>query len=668
VFLFYLPACYNLLVDRITVFGVISALLFAVVPFATSRHLFHAAINVKYFLIVGAVLVLAGIAAVLYAQGKQSFNIKQRPFLWAAAALLTVYWLSAFLGVFPERSVFADIQRSSGVFFLTHIAVLALLLGEFCTARDWSLIRRTIVFSAGLFGFLTMFGTEGAGLSGRLLTLNFDVPGLTFGNSTFAGAYLLLALVVALVELSRTPAWTRSWYSLIGAAALMFFSPVLFSVGDLVHAAAPLGSARASSATAVLLVMFFGGYLLLQKYAGAYKKYAVFTWGGIFVAAVLGGVVLLFTPGSVVQEQYIESSTGARILVWQGGLEAFKERPLFGWGPENFERAFQGHFNNRLFEDEFIGEVWFDRAHNVIVDTLVTTGLVGVLAHLAVAAVFVWTVYRARRRGVVGDTEAVVLYALPLAHFLQLQTAFDTVGSFMLLGVIGGYTLWLERSMVGSQPAISIPAAYYKVGAAALVVLAGVSAVLSFNEYNRQYALYRLFVEPRTEKRLQLAEVATARLSSFEPLRSTSASLIRGILEQIANGEATTQTVEVVLSEIQVYEDRYRRYLEVEPDHYRARLNFAHLLAIETILSEEDKLEEAKEVVAGAYPLSPTNLLTPTLDALLHLYSVDIPGALKRVQKVVELNPNAPLTQRLQQHFEEQKEKSTISVMRLEEI
>ncbi|MDP4020940.1 MAG: O-antigen ligase family protein [Candidatus Adlerbacteria bacterium] len=663
--------------DKLTAFGIVTAVLFALLPFATSRHLFHAAVNIKHFLVVSAVLLLAGAAAIFYFQGKQAFTLKSRPLLWAGALLLAVYWLAAFLGVFPERSLFADIQRSSGVFFLTHIAVLALLLGEFCTARDWTLIRRTIALSAGLFGFLTLVGAEGFGVSGRILWTNLDINGYTFGNSTFAGTYLVLALVVTLIELVRTPAWSRWWYALAGSVVLMVFSPTLLNVANIGYLVTDpillLGSARSSSATAILLLIFFGGYLLLRKYGSAYAKYLLPAWGAAFVLAIVGGVALLFTPGSVVQEQYIEASSAARIVVWESGLEAFKERPLLGFGPENFERALQTHFDNRLFQREYLGEIWFDRAHNTVVDTLVTTGLAGVLTHLALAGAFVWVVYRARRQDVIGDTESAVLYALPAAHFLQLQTGFDTIGSFALLGVLGGYGLWLERSVAAvaeKDQHTHLTAPYYTVGAGVLIVLVVVSAYFSFSELNRQYSLYRLFVEPSRETQLELAEAATARLSSFESLRFASASLIKAVLEQMVEGKASASTIETALEQMQVYEERYRRYLQAEPEHYRARINFAYLLSIETALGKDGGgLNEAKEIVAGAYPLSPNNLLAPAMDALLELYSGNFAAAREKAQETLALNPEAPLGKRVVEHLEQQEAKfPAVSVMRFEEI
>lgn len=358
-------------------------------------------------------------------------------------------------------------------------------------------------------------------------------------------------------------------------------------------------------------------------------------------------------------------------------MAAFKERSLLGFGPENFERALQGHFDNNLFLKENFGEIWFDRAHNIVVDTLTTVGVVGALAYMVLIAAFVWVVYRARKQGVVGESEAIILYALPVAHVLQLQTGFDTVGSFVLLGVLGGYALWLERAVnseveKGKRVEVSAYGLYHKVGAGVLGVLVLVSGVMLLREFDRQSSLYRLFVTTNTEEQLRLAEAATSRPSSFESLRAASASLIKAVLGQVATGKASQRTIDNALSQMQVYEEKYRHYLELEPEHYRARLNFAYLLANEAVLNPRqasEKLSEAKSVVAGAYALSPNNLLTPALDALLELYSGNIAAAKQKAQELLVLNPNAELSKRVVEHIKKQEQKfPAIAVMRMEEI
>lgn len=668
---FCLSTCYNLCVDKLTFFGIISAALFAALPFVVSRHLFQGAVNAKFFLVIGAVLALAGVAAYVYAQGKQSVSLKQRPLLWAGVGLLGVYWLSALLGVFFERSLLSDIQRSSGVFFLTHLAVLAFLLGECLTLRDWSLVRRTIVLSAAAFSIFTTLGAEGVGLSGRVLWGNLEINGFTFGNSTFAGAYLVLALIVVLIELGRTVPKTRWWYALLGSTALIFFSPILFSLSALFNLSLPLGSARASSATAIALLMFLGGYWLIKRYVRG-VAYVLPAWGGLFVVGTVAGLMLLFTPGSVVQEKYIELSTGARIVVWEEGFAAFKDRPLFGWGPENVERALQEHFDNRLFQDEYLGEIWFDRAHNILIDTLVQTGVAGVLAHLSVIVAFVWVVYRARRQEKIGEFEAVLLYALPLAHFVQLQTAFDTIGSYTLLALLGGYGLHLERMVAqeGQREKVTpAHAAYYKAGAAALVLLVLVSVYITLAEFNRQSALYRVFVTTDPAERLAFVEAATSRPSSFESLRLSSLSLVKGTLEAVGERRASAATIADTLTQLDVYERRYRELLALQPEYYRARTALAYLLAVERVLGGENKLGEAKTLVAAGYELSPNNLLTPAMEALLELYSGNIAGAKAKAEAIVALNPNAPFGREVLEHIVKQEQTfPTISVLKLENL
>lgn len=661
--------------NRYTVFGAIVAALFALLPFATSRHLFHAAVNVKFFLVIGVVLVLAAVAAGLYFRGKQTLHFQRRPFLYAGGALLVVYAISMLVGIFPERSFFSDILRSSGVYFLLHIAAFAYILGEFCTARDWSLIRRAIAVSAGVFSFCTILGTEGFGVSGRILWMNLDIPGFTLGNTTFAGAYLVLALILALIELVRTPRGSPWRYVLAGSCAIMALSPILLSAGAVGAALSEpldlLGSARASSASMLFLLAFFGGYFVLKRYAGSFRAYLLPAWGAVCVAAVIGGVALLFTPGSVVQEKYIEASTAARLLVWEGAWEAFKAKPVLGYGPENFEQALQKHFNVQLYEERFLGEVWFDRAHNIILDTLVGTGVAGALAHFALAGAFLWTVRRAYRRGVVGEPEAVLLYTLPFVHFLQLQTGFDTIGSYALLGVFGGYALYLERSALHAESMTprALSCVYYKSGAFVVCVLVAASAALLAAEFGRQSSLYRVFVERDDARRLERIATATSRVSSFESLRLSSASLIKGVLQQTARAPLDANTLESVFAQFAVYEERYRRYIAAQPHYYRARMNLAYLLSVERVLGGPDKLADAKEIVKESYALSPNNLLTPAMEALLELYSGNVAAAREKARELVALNPNARFSKNVQAHIERQAATfPTVEVLRLENL
>jgi len=74
-----------------------------------------------------------------------------------------------------------------------------------------------------------------------------------------------------------------------------------------------------------------------------------------------------------------ESSAQVRILGWKLAVNAFLEKPIFGWGPEHYLVAFE-----RRYDPEFdaYGEVWLDRSHNGILDVAATQGTVGLVGYV----------------------------------------------------------------------------------------------------------------------------------------------------------------------------------------------------------------------------------------------------------------------------------------------
>ncbi|TSC52900.1 MAG: Uncharacterized protein LiPW39_509 [Parcubacteria group bacterium LiPW_39] len=59
-----------------------------------------------------------------------------------------------------------------------------------------------------------------------------------------------------------------------------------------------------------------------------------------------------------------DTTTQNRLLLWGGAWQAWQEKPILGWGPENFEIAANKYFDSRLAPYE----AWYDRAHNFIFD------------------------------------------------------------------------------------------------------------------------------------------------------------------------------------------------------------------------------------------------------------------------------------------------------------
>jgi|CXWL01.1.fsa_nt_gi O-antigen ligase len=654
--------------------GVASAVVFALLPFFSFNHLFYGDVNAKFFLLTFFSAVAVLVLASTLLQKKYTFSLKGRYSLISLGLLLLVQYVSTVFGVFPERSLWSDLFWSSGVLFITHLALLAIVLSELLNAKDWSLVRKWIAVSSAFFALLTIVGKYGFGVSGTFLWVNLEGSGLTLGNETYAGAYLLIAFIFGLIEYFRADKKSTWRRVLLGSLIVTGLSPLLFNVG-LLLGKAPLpevfeglslllGNARASSAAFFALLGFLAGYGVIRKFVPEKSKAPItYIWSALVLVVLVAGTAFLFTPGSAVQNAYIESSSAARPLVWQASWNAFVEKPYLGWGPENFNHAFEEHFDNRLFQEENLAEIWFERAHNVFIDTLVAQGIIGVIAFTLLTACYVFAVYRARRRELISHMEAVVLYALVPAHLLQMQTGFDTIASYTLLALALGYALSLEKTMAGEGR--TYPKILLQAKAIVLVLLALCSFwFISLGEYGRQMAIVETMQAKTLELQKQAIEKSLARISSFETLRLSYGSFVKGSLASMVEAPSPQKT-KVVLEFLTVYEGYFKEYLAQKPDHYRARMNYAYLLLIKTTLGE-NRVEEAKEVIRSSYALSEGNPLTYIMDSTAELYSGNLKEADRLMQEALAINPEIEFTKEAVAYLEAQKKNfPNISVLKM---
>ena len=56
-----------------------------------------------------------------------------------------------------------------------------------------------------------------------------------------------------------------------------------------------------------------------------------------------------------------DTTVQTRLLSISTGREGFLERPVLGWGPENYNLVFDKYYNPKLYP----AENWFDHAHNI---------------------------------------------------------------------------------------------------------------------------------------------------------------------------------------------------------------------------------------------------------------------------------------------------------------
>lgn len=383
----------------------------------------------------------------------------------AFAFFIGVVFLSGVLGTDVSRSVWGIPERMTGIFFLIHLLAFFLMLsGMFRTEGAW---RRyfawsvTISFVVALFPALQLF------FPGILFDAAAERFSGTIGNPIFLASYLLFHVFIA--------KHLAGQFRIVHNRSLAS----VFAVIGLFDVCVILLTQTRGALLALLASFFFLSFSYLIRPYGTDLVSA--RRGRAIIFSVWGGIIILFglffvTRGNPAWEgvpvfgrlSVAGLEAGPRLLAWQAGLLAFMDRPLLGWGTENFTYGFNAHYDPRLLRHGF-GETFFDKPHNIFVQLLSETGAFGFVAYLIL---FFFLFRRARR--------VPWLAALLIAYLVQNFFAFDTLVTYIPFAVILAYAAFPGDTSLESTRLSSPSAPLF----AALLVAAG------FFAYSVQYPIW----------------------------------------------------------------------------------------------------------------------------------------------------------------------------------
>ncbi len=148
--------------------------------------------------------------------------------------------------------------------------------------------------------------------------------------------------------------------------------------------------------------------------------------------------------------EWVGFTLGNRLRNWEAGLRAFAERPLLGWGPDNYYIASARH----LTAPRGRAKVQ-DHAHNLFVEEAAGKGALGLAAWLALWGLTALVALRAARRLEDPRERALAVFAgAALAGwFVQAQTAFYTAESWLQHMLLLAFLAHLEARMrAGREP------------------------------------------------------------------------------------------------------------------------------------------------------------------------------------------------------------------------
>lgn len=391
----------------------------------------------------------------------------RQPLVIAVSAFTGIFLLACLFGIDPSFSFWSSFERGEGGFQILHLwlffSLLVVLVKENAEWRKvfaWAITGGVLV---ALYGFFAGVGVTGF-LGGRFGSNGYRFPG-SIGNPAYVAAVALFMLFFAAFLFWSRPRRLRSLATLGYFFIAAIFLAVFFS-------AATRGAFLGLIAVAVAVA----GYFMFT-----HRQWRKWLIGGAAAILVIVGVLVYFKDSS-----FVKSIPGSRIfdisfsartfedraIMWKIALDGFRERPLLGWGPENFITVFARHFNTDYFRPAEGFGAWFDRAHSLYFDYLVETGILGLVSFLSIFATFYWCLFGMVRRNsmemvtgpgvhrnlpqktshasfLFSPFARALLFAVPVAYLVQGIVLFDVLPIYIcvfLFLAFAASVFWNERA------------------------------------------------------------------------------------------------------------------------------------------------------------------------------------------------------------------------------
>ena len=369
-------------------------------------------------------LMLAGFVGLLYIENKKYRLQFTLPTIGILLFLLS-FTVSTFVGVDWYRSFWDNHERMLGLFTVFHyVLYYAVLTSVTKEWKEWRRLMRVFLGAGSLVMFIAVLQTY----VNHDLLLNMGGTSRvssTLGNSIYLSGYglflMFLGYLLAMKEEDKkTNGWF--WYAVAGGA-LGFWGIFLGGTrGALLGLVAGLG-------TLLVSYMFaLKGHTRLRQYIGVLLVLGVGMLGMFYAYRQTEFVKNIPAVGRLVNTEV--SRTNTRIMAWEVAIDAWKEKPVFGWGPNNYYYAFNKYYRPEFLEHGW-GETWFDNAHSVIMNTLAVQGLVGIIAYLGLYGVVIILLWSGYKKGTMDIHVASVGTAFLMAHLISLVTVFDNPTSYL---------------------------------------------------------------------------------------------------------------------------------------------------------------------------------------------------------------------------------------------
>ncbi len=446
------------------------------IPLVVLNSLFFPFITGKGFLFRVVIEVVLAAWAVL-AVSDRSYRPKKSWIFYFLFIFVVIMALADAFGKYPFKSFWSNYERMEGWVTLAHLlAYFVVMATVFAKEKLWD---RFFGVSFGASATVVLYSVVQYANYTFLHQGTFRVDS-TLGNASYLAVYSLIYIFLAVLFLMRK----REGHALQG-----WMIVAGFNIGFFIFLLPYLASLQAITAPTFILWAVFNIVFMISA---AYKKDTLAFWAmivinlfalyntatrgamigliigvalaglliGIFekerktlrktsIAILVGACALVVIFLAVKNMSFVKNNqvlsrfssisisdptTLSRFAIWGMAIKGLEEKPVLGWGQENFNYVFNKYYDPRMYGQE----EWFDRSHNVVFDWLITGGALGLAFYLLFFGSIIWYAWRPKNNSL-SVSEKSVITGMLVAYFINNLFVFDNLTSYLLFVSIAAY-------------------------------------------------------------------------------------------------------------------------------------------------------------------------------------------------------------------------------------
>lgn len=527
-------------------------------------------------------------------------------FLTILSVVISV--ITSLFGVSITNSFWSSYERMQGLIEMLHwLVFLVMMVSTFKLLDFLRLVLPANFIIVTIVGVIGIFQYHGIFLSLNFLEYSGQESRIdsTVGNPTYLGAICAINVFIGSILIitkrnggKLTTTQTRAARRRITQSETShrwseFLPQILITAAVLLNLYAVFLSGTRASILAILVSLIVVGMLY------AFYKPELHNTRKI-VVAILFALIITFTAFFGYKKSNIvstitsvhptierfsmlslnESSVSGRYETWKTGLKGFLERPIAGWGTDNFMTPWAKHYKANDPNDER-----FDQAHNKAIEVLVTNGLMGFVVYGCLwGTIMLYAVILYRRKLFQDATWPLLLIGSILVYLLQSLALFDTHSiQAQYVVIISCFSLLIHENKYFQHMQVRSFFSKLNVHTKGLLIAKGIAsiALIIFVVYLANYLAIQPFSAAQTVKQAQAESLPwSERAKLYEKSMEKAPGLAAYPYIYMVNNlvvSGTSISINDLDSFVDISDKWYEKILEKDPSNWRVLFSAARL-------------------------------------------------------------------------------------------